>query len=230
MAEQVINLTRGVPPPEVFPTEEMVSCAGEALRRDPSVLLQYGSAQGYTPLREWLGQQNNVSPSQILMGNSSLELFAFLTQVVVKPGQRVFVESPSYDRSITLIRRAGGEVVGIPVLAEAQLEEAEAATAAAAPHAARQMAATPSSAGRYMNSPHRLACAPRARAVDGPRGRACPRAARMSSVSAGSATAAGMRRKMEASELYAARVIMSVRRRMMSIVPALRGDVAAMSR
>ncbi|NLE76266.1 MAG: PLP-dependent aminotransferase family protein [Chloroflexi bacterium] len=108
-------MTRGVPPPEVFPTEEMVSCAGEALRRDPSVLLQYGSAQGYTPLREWLGQQNNVSPSQILMGNSSLELFAFLTQVVVKPGQRVFVESPSYDRSITLIRRAGGEVVGIPL-------------------------------------------------------------------------------------------------------------------
>jgi 2-aminoadipate transaminase len=113
MAEQIINLTRGMPPVEVFPTEDLVRCGEAALRQDPSVLLQYGRSPGYAPLREWLGQQYDVGPEQVLIGNSSLEIFSFITQTLLRPGDRVFVESPSYDRSITLLRRAGAQVVGI---------------------------------------------------------------------------------------------------------------------
>ena len=115
MAEQTINLTRGMPPVEVFPAEDLVQCGEAALRRDPNVLLQYGRSPGYAPLREWLGQQYGVGPDQILIGNSSLEIFCFVTQTQLKSGTRAFVESPSYDRAITLLRRAGAEVVGIPL-------------------------------------------------------------------------------------------------------------------
>jgi 2-aminoadipate transaminase len=115
MAEPIINLTRGMPPPEVFPTEDLIECGEAALRRDPNVLLQYGRSPGYAPLREWLGQQYGVGPDQILIGNSSLEIFSFTTQTLLRPGDRAFVESPSYDRSITLLQRAGAQVVGIPL-------------------------------------------------------------------------------------------------------------------
>jgi DNA-binding transcriptional MocR family regulator len=115
MAEPIINLTRGMPPPEVFPTEDLIQCGEAALRRDPNVLLQYGRSPGYAPLREWLGQQYGVGPDQILIGNSSLEIFSFTTQTLLRPGDRAFVESPSYDRSITLLQRAGAQVVGIPL-------------------------------------------------------------------------------------------------------------------
>lgn len=115
MTEPIINLTRGMPPPEVFPTEDLIQCGEAALRRDPDVLLQYGRSPGYAPLREWLGQQYGVGPDQVLIGNSSLEIFAFSTQTLLRPGERAFVESPSYDRSITLLRRAGARVVGIPM-------------------------------------------------------------------------------------------------------------------
>ena len=115
MAGSIINLTRGMPPPEVFPTEDLVQCGEAALRRDPDVLLQYGRSPGYAPLREWLGQQYGVGPDQVLIGNSSLEIFSFVTQTLLRPGDRAFVESPSYDRSITLLRRAGAQVVGIPM-------------------------------------------------------------------------------------------------------------------
>ena len=115
MAEPIINLTRGMPPVEVFPTEDLIRCGEAALRRDPNVLLQYGRSPGYAPLREWLGQQYGVGPDQILIGNSSLEIFSFITQTLLRPGDRAFVESPSYDRSITLLRRVGAQVVGIPV-------------------------------------------------------------------------------------------------------------------
>ena len=115
MAEQIINLTRGIPPAEVFPAEDLIRCGEAALRRDPNVLLQYGRSPGYAPLREWLGQQYGVGPDQIFIGNSSLEIFSFITQTLLRPGDRAFVESPSYDRSITLLRRASAQVVGIPV-------------------------------------------------------------------------------------------------------------------
>lgn len=115
MTEKVINLTRGMPPSEVFPTEDLIQCGEAALRRDPAVLLQYGRSPGYAPLREWLGQQYGVRPDQILIGNSSLEILAFVTQTILQPGDRAFVESPSYDRAITLLRRAGAEVTGIPL-------------------------------------------------------------------------------------------------------------------
>jgi 2-aminoadipate transaminase len=115
MAEQIINLTRGMPPPEVFPTQDLIQCGETALRRDPNVLLQYGRSPGYVPLREWLGQQYGVGSEQVLIGNSSLEIFSFTTQTLLWPGDRAFVESPSYDRAITLLRRAGADVVGIPL-------------------------------------------------------------------------------------------------------------------
>ena len=115
MKEQMISLTRGVPPVEVFPSEELIQCSEAALRRDPNVLLQYGRSPGYAPLREWLGLHHGVDPEHILVGNSSLEILAFITQTGLKPGTRAFVESPSYDRAITLIRRAGAKVVGIPL-------------------------------------------------------------------------------------------------------------------
>jgi DNA-binding transcriptional MocR family regulator len=124
VAESIINLTREMPPPDVFPTEDLIRCAEAALRRDPDVLLQYGRSPGYGPLREWLGQRYGVGADQILIGNSSLEIFSFATQTLLRPGDRAFVESPSYDRSIALLRRAGAQVVGIPLEEEGGLNVA----------------------------------------------------------------------------------------------------------
>ncbi|MBC7222693.1 MAG: PLP-dependent aminotransferase family protein [Anaerolineae bacterium] len=115
MADEVLNLTRGVPPAEVFPVEDLADCAQAILTRDAATLLQYGRSPGYLPLREWLGQRYGVGPEQVLLGNSSLEIFSFLTESLLRPGKRAFVEQPSYDRAITLIRRAGAELVGIPL-------------------------------------------------------------------------------------------------------------------
>jgi 2-aminoadipate transaminase len=42
-------------------------------------------------------------------------VFAMITEVLVPPGERAFVESPSYDRAITLLRRRNADLVGIPL-------------------------------------------------------------------------------------------------------------------
>jgi 2-aminoadipate transaminase len=114
----VINLTRGNPDPAAFPIDELIRCGEENLKRAGKTVLQYGHAPGFAPLREWFAQRYAVKPANIFMGNSSLEIFHFLTQIVLKPGVRAFAESPSYDRANTLLRRSGAEVVGIPMQAD----------------------------------------------------------------------------------------------------------------
>lgn len=114
MTESIIDLTRGNPPVDVFPVADLIECGKVALQRDPDVLLQYSHA-GYPPLHEWLAEQYGVGVDQILTGNSSMEVFSFIAHSLVAPGARAFVESPSYDRAITALRRTGAEVVGIPL-------------------------------------------------------------------------------------------------------------------
>jgi len=110
----VIDFGRGNPPTSVFPVNDLIACAEAALRRDGAVLLQY-SHGGYPPLLEWLADQYEVGPERVLTGNSSLDLVSMITNVLVRRGERAFVESPSYDRTITLLRRRDAEIVGIPL-------------------------------------------------------------------------------------------------------------------
>jgi DNA-binding transcriptional MocR family regulator len=110
-----INFTRGIPAPESFPLEDLREAAVAVLRDHGPAVLQYGPAAGFTPMREWIAGWQGVQPNQVLTGNGSLELVEFLCRSLLKPGDTVFAESPTYDRSILLFRRHGAEVTGIPL-------------------------------------------------------------------------------------------------------------------
>ncbi|HEV8717966.1 MAG TPA: PLP-dependent aminotransferase family protein [Candidatus Binatia bacterium] len=110
-----INFTRGVPATESFPIDELIEVATAAFKQHGVAMMQYGSALGFAPLREWLAQWQGVQPNQVLTGNGSLELFDFLCLQLLQPGDLVFTESPTYDRTITLLRRHRATVVGIPL-------------------------------------------------------------------------------------------------------------------
>jgi 2-aminoadipate transaminase len=75
-----------------------------------------------------LSEQYSVSPAQVIVGNGSLHLQDMLSALLIKQGDTVFVEQPSYDRAIKTFRRRGARVVGIPLEADGvniqQLEQA----------------------------------------------------------------------------------------------------------
>jgi DNA-binding transcriptional MocR family regulator len=124
----VINFTRGVPANESFPIEEMVAASEQALRNYGTTILQYGKATGFLPLREWLAEWQGVAVDQVLTANGSLQIIEFLCYHFLQPGDVVFTESPSYDRTITLLRRHKAKVVGIPLEADGpKIEALEAA-------------------------------------------------------------------------------------------------------
>lgn len=110
---KAINFTRGVPAMESFPIEELTQAATAILKEQGRAMLQYGPSTGFAPLREWLATWQGVEVNQILTGNGSLQIVEFLCFAMLKPGDVVFTEAPSYDRAITLLRRHGADVVGI---------------------------------------------------------------------------------------------------------------------
>ncbi|GCE11691.1 aminotransferase-like domain-containing protein [Tengunoibacter tsumagoiensis] len=114
-SEQIL-FTRGVPAAEALPGRLLSECFQAVLEGpDAKVVLQYGHNGGYLPLRRLIAEQYNVAADQVLVGNGSLHLQDLLAGLLVKNGDVVFVEQPSYDRAIKTFRRRGAKVLGIPL-------------------------------------------------------------------------------------------------------------------
>ena len=110
-----ISFARGVPTPEALAVDELADCARAALERDGTRILLYGPGGGYGPLREWIAARHAVEPSRVVVTSGSLQGFVFLCEQLVKPGTRVLVEAPTYDRPLKILARLGAEVVGLPM-------------------------------------------------------------------------------------------------------------------
>ena len=100
-----ISFARGLPAPECLPVEELADCARAAVERDGTTILNYGPVAGYQPLREWVAERHGVEPSQVLVTNGSLQGLSLLAGVLTKPGDRVLLEGPTYDRALHISAR-----------------------------------------------------------------------------------------------------------------------------
>jgi 2-aminoadipate transaminase len=130
-----IDFTRGVPAVESFPLAQVAECAAAAVGGPQGArVLQYGKGLGFGPLREWLADRHGLRPDQVLLANGSLQIVEFLALALLAPGDPVFVESPTYDRTLTLLRRRGAAVTGIPLTGDGpDLDALEAALARQVP-------------------------------------------------------------------------------------------------
>lgn len=111
-----ILFTRGVPAIEALPNKLLSECMQAVLEgSDGKTILQYGHYAGYLPLRQLLADHYHVPFEQALVGNGSLHLQDLLAAMLLKAGDVVLVEQPSYDRAIKTFRRRGAKVIGIPL-------------------------------------------------------------------------------------------------------------------
>ena len=100
--EKIISFTRGIPAPESFPTEQLAWCANDLIKEEGRLILQYGQAAGYQPLRELIAAQAGVNPERVIIGQGSLQILDHVVRRLVKPADVVMVEQPTYDRSLNL--------------------------------------------------------------------------------------------------------------------------------
>src|SRR6478752_327059 len=107
----VISFARGIPAPECLPVSELADCARAAIEGDGASVLSYGPGGGYAPLREWIAARHGVEPARVVVTSGSLQGFVFLVEQLVRPGSRVLVEAPTYDRPLKILSRLGAEIV-----------------------------------------------------------------------------------------------------------------------
>jgi DNA-binding transcriptional MocR family regulator len=114
-----ISFARGAPSADILPHEQVKEAAQRALTNDWETALSYGVGIGHPGLCKWVAERHGgLDPKQVMVTNGSLEAGAMLFQHLVKPGTRVAVEQPTYDRTLLLLQQLGAELVPIPLEAD----------------------------------------------------------------------------------------------------------------
>lgn len=110
-----ISFARGAPAPEALSADLIAECTQRALAADGTRLLSYGTGEGYPPLREVIAEERGVDPGQVFITNGSLQGFVMMLEHVLKPGDLVAVEAPTYDRALLQLEKHGMHILPIPV-------------------------------------------------------------------------------------------------------------------
>jgi GntR family transcriptional regulator / MocR family aminotransferase len=105
--------------PRSFPVDEFYRAIKDVMRRDGSAALEFGDIKGYAPLRTTIAhilasQGLRARPEATLITSGSQQALALVTQILLRPGDAVLVESPTYDVALELFRAHNLKIVGCP--------------------------------------------------------------------------------------------------------------------
>lgn len=98
---EVISFAGGLPSPDTFPVERIQASTEAILKTAPMPALQYGPTEGYMPLREWIAARHStgslrIDPADVLVTTGSQQALDLLGKILLDPGSRVLVETPTY--------------------------------------------------------------------------------------------------------------------------------------
>jgi len=97
----VISFAGGLPAPDTFPVARMREAFDRVLAERGREALQYSATEGYAPLREWIAARLGtpaapVAAEDVLIVSGSQQGLDLLAKVLVDPGDRILVETPTY--------------------------------------------------------------------------------------------------------------------------------------
>ena len=130
---EVVSLAGGMPYIGGLPLEEI----GEMMRRlvveHGETALQYGSGQGYEPLREHITQVMalegiHAHPDDVVVTTGSQQALDLVTKIFIDPGDVIVAEAPSYVGALGVFRAHEAEVVHVPMDADGLIPSALDAT------------------------------------------------------------------------------------------------------
>jgi 2-aminoadipate transaminase len=105
-----ISFARGAPSLDIVDVDGLRDAAARAFESDPAGTTAYGTSIGYPRLRSWIADQHGVEPERVLVTNGSMQADAFLFEQLVRAGDEVIVERPTYDRTLLSLRQRGARV------------------------------------------------------------------------------------------------------------------------
>ena len=116
--KELITLAGGMPNPATFPLEQLALFAAEEIRNHEGRSLQYGITGGYAPLTEWIShylaeKKITAGTGNILCTTGSQQALELITEVLINPGDPVFVESPTYIGALAVFKKSGARMVSV---------------------------------------------------------------------------------------------------------------------
>lgn len=115
----VISFAGGNPDPAVFPVAEFAEAA-QILSREGRDVLQYGTTNGYDPLRnyiaKWMAPRMGceTKPDEMLITTGSQEGMDLLCAVLINEGDTIIVEGPTYPGALHAMRNRGARFLSVP--------------------------------------------------------------------------------------------------------------------
>lgn len=129
----IISFAGGFPDSAMFDVDGIREAVNTALTEEAGGALQYGATEGYNPLREQLARfmtdkgASEVAPENLIVTTGSQQALDLLGKALISPGDKVFVEGPTFLATIQCFRLYGAELVSAPIDGEGvKVDELEA--------------------------------------------------------------------------------------------------------
>lgn len=118
---EIISFAGGLPNPQSFPIEDLISIIHSVLEHNGKNALQYGTTHGITELRDALAERSRkegmsgVTAENILITSGSQQALDAVGKIFLNPGDIAMVGLPSYLGGINAFRSYEANLVGIPL-------------------------------------------------------------------------------------------------------------------
>ncbi len=111
----IISFAGGLPSPKTFPVEVFAEACAKVLRDDGRAALQYAASEGLAALREQVAEMLPwaVDPGHVLITTGSQQGLDLVGKVLIDPGSRVLVETPTYLGALQAFAPMEPSVVGV---------------------------------------------------------------------------------------------------------------------
>ncbi len=114
----IISFAGGLPAPDVFPIEQVKQATERVLSEHGAQALQYGTTEGFSPLREMIARHTGrfgleITPDNILITSGSQQALDLLGKIFINRGDRILVESPTYLGALQAWNAYGAEYVPV---------------------------------------------------------------------------------------------------------------------
>src|SRR5579871_6857673 len=129
---EIISFGGGLPAPDVFPVKRFEEACHKVLTENGSQALQYGTTEGFQPLREMIARNLArygivASAENVLITSGSQQALDLIGKMLINRGDRILVEAPTYLGALQAFNVYGAQYVSVPVdedgLITEQLEE-----------------------------------------------------------------------------------------------------------
>ncbi len=117
----LISFAAGNPSPESFPAEQMHAAANKIFDTRAASALQYGSTEGYTPLREQVKSRliskfgSYTENDEVIITTGGQQGIDLCARIMLDAGDTVICESPTFIGALNAFRVCGANTVGVEI-------------------------------------------------------------------------------------------------------------------